>query len=485
MKTKITLFIALIVMMSCKKLNLYPLNNLTSGTFYKTAEDAKAAIGAAYAQITTIYAANDGFMFIDLVTTDDASPFLSGVGDRVPLWQYKISSSNIYINQYTISYSAIQKCNIVIERIPLIEMDVNLKAQYVAEAKFIRALNYFNLIRLYGGVPLVTTETKSLENLDVPKATVEQVYALIEQDLKDAEALPVSFPTEKGRATKGAAKGLLAKVFLTRAGSTLGSPFWAQAASKAKEVIDLAAYDLWTEYADAFSLANKGGKEFVFEIQFKTDVLGTTLGRLYGVRSAPIYAGGTGAGTARVSASLYNLFTSSDKRKDVNFISSYTVGSTVFPLSVTNTDPTKEVAFQKMWDQTAVTGLGGKSFPYMRYSEILLIYAEALNEANNGPTSEAYNAYKKVHERAGLITPLITIFNYQSFKDAILLERRLEFPFEIQRRFDLVRTGRLISAVQAETAFGRLPEIKDFHYLLPIPQAVINSSPSVIQNTGY
>ena len=485
MKTKITLFIALVVMVSCKKLDLYPVNNLTSGTFYKTAEDAKAAIGAAYAQITSIYSSNDGFMFIDLVTTDDASPFLSGVGDRVPLWQYKISSSNIYINQYTTSYSAIQKCNIVIDRIPLIEMDAALKVQYVAEAKFIRALNYFNLVRLYGGVPLVTTESKSLENLDVPKATIEEVYVLIEKDLKDAEVLPTSYPTEKGRATKGAARGLLAKVYLTKAGTSSNSSFWAQAAVKAKEVIDLNVYDLWSNYADAFSLANKGGKEFVFEIQYKTDVLGTTLGRLYGVRSAPIYAGGTGAGVARVSASLYNSFTNSDKRKDVNFLSSYTIGTTVFPLSVTNTDPTKAVAFQKMWDQTATTGIGGKSFPYMRYSEILLIYAEALNEANNGPNLDAYNAFKKVHQRAGLTTPLITVFSYQSFKDAILLERRLEFPFEIQRRFDLVRTGRLVSAVQAETAFGRLPEIKDFHYLLPIPQAVLNSSPSVTQNTGY
>ncbi|UKT64933.1 RagB/SusD family nutrient uptake outer membrane protein [Pedobacter mucosus] len=485
MKTRIILYIAVIVFSGCKKLDLYPVNNQTSGTFYKNAEDAKAAIGAAYAQITSIYAANDGFMFIDLATTDDASPFLSGVGDRVPLWQYKISSSNTYINQYTISYAAIQKCNIVIERIPLIEMDASLKNQYVGEAKFIRALNYFNLVRTYGGVPLVTRETKSLADLDVGRATVDDVYALIEQDLKEAESLSISYPTEKGRATRGAAKGLLAKVYLTRAGATPGSAYWAQAASKAKEVMDLGVYDLWANYADAFSLANKGGKEFVFEIQYKTDVLGTTLGRLYGVRSAAIYQGGTGAGTARVSASLYNAYIAADKRKDVNFLSSYTIGATVFPLSVTNTDPTKAVAFTKMWDQTSTTGAGGKSFPYMRYAEILLIYAEALNEVSNGPNAAAYDAYKKVHERAGLTTPLLATFNYLAFKDAVLLERRLEFPFEIQRRFDLVRTRKLIAAVQSETAFGRLPEIKEFHYLLPIPQTVLNSSPSVTQNNGY
>ena len=121
----------------------------------------------------------------------------------------------------------------------------------------------------------------------------------------------------------------------------------------------------------------------------------------------------------------------------------------------------------------------------MRYSEILLIYAEALNEVNTSPNTEAYNAYKKVHDRAGLTTPLLNTFAYQTFKNAVWLERRLEFPAEIQRRFDLVRTGRLISAVQSEISFGRVPEIQPFHYLLPIPQAVINSSPSVTQNPGY
>lgn len=472
-------------MSGCKKLDLNPKNNLTAPTFYKTADDAKAAIGACYAQITSIYGASDGFMFIDLATTDDGVPFLSGVGDRVPLWQYKITPSNTFINQYNVSYAAIQKCNIVIERIPLIDMDANLKTQYVAEAKYIRALNYFNLVRLYGGVPIVTAETRTLDGLDMPRASVDDVYKLIEQDLKDAEVLPVTYTVEKGRATKGAAKGLLAKVYLTRAGKTAGSPFWAMAAAKAKEVIDLGIYDIWANYGDAFSLANKGGKEFVFEIQYKTDVLGTSIGRLYGVRSAPIYVGG-GAGVARVSANLYNLFGANDKRKDVNFLSSYTYQNKVYPLSATDPDPTKGVAFNKLWDQTATSGsLGGKSFPYMRYSEILLIYAEALNEANNSPNLEAYNAFRKVRERAGLTALLLTNYTYQTFKDAVLLERRLEFPFEMQRRYDLLRTGKLLEAVNSEVAFGRSPEIKDFHYLLPIPQSVINSSPSVTQNPGY
>jgi hypothetical protein len=484
MKTKIIVFFSLIIMLtSCKKLDLVPVNNLTRNTYYKTPEDAKAAIGAAYAQISAIYRGAD-FMFIDLATTDDGATF-AGIGDRVPLWNYKITPENQFINQYNTSYQTIQRSNIVIEHIPLIPLSDALKTQYIAEAKFIRALSYFNLVRLYGGVPLVTTETKSLD-IDVPRASVDEAYALIEQDLKDAElVLPVSFPAaDQGRATRGAAKGLLAKVYLTRAGTTAGSPYWALAASKAKEVMDLNSYDLWANYADAFSLANKGGKEFVFEIQSKTDVLGSTMGRLYGVRSLP-YAGGAGAGTCRVTPSLFNSYESADTRRAVNAPTTYTFGSTIYTLSATTTDVTRAVPFAKYLDQTSTTGVGGKSFPYMRYSEILLIYAEALNEVNTGPNTEAYNAYKKVHDRAGLTTPLLNTFAYQTFKNAVWQERRLEFATEIQRRFDLVRTGRLISAVQSEISFGRVPEIQPFHYLLPIPQAVINSSPSVTQNPGY
>jgi hypothetical protein len=487
MKTKIIVYFSLIIMLtSCKKLDLAPVNNLTRNTFYKTPEDAKAAVGSAYAAVSTIYRGGD-FLFIDLATTDDGATF-AGIGDRVPLWNYKITPENQFINQYNNSYQTIQRSNIVIAHIPLIPLSDVLKAQYVAEAKFLRALSYFNLVRLYGGVPLVTTETKSLD-IDVPRASVNEVYALIEQDLKDAEAiLPVSFPAvaDQGRVTKGAAKGLFAKVYLTRAGTTAGSPYWALAASKAKEVMELNIYDLWANYADVFSLANKGGKEFVFEIQSKTDVLGSTVGRLYGVRSLP-YAGGTGAGTCRVTPSLFNSYESADTRREVNAPTTYTYGGTTYTLSATITDVTRAIPFAKYLDVTSTTGAGGKSFPYMRYSEILLIYAEALNEVNPNPNInvEAYNAYKKVHDRSGLTTPLIGTFNYLTFKNAVWLERRLEFATEIQRRFDLVRTGRLIDAVESETSFGRTLEIQPFHYLLPIPQAVINSSPSVVQNPGY
>lgn len=466
------------------QLNLSPITNLTDATFYKNEDDAKSVVNACYAYLTNTTYGTDGMMFLDLVTTDDGVPFLTGVADRPMLWRYTITPAIGFNGLYGASYAGINRCNTVIDRLPAIKMNEPLKQRFMAEAKFIRALHYFNLVQFHGGVPLKITETTSLEGLDQSRNSVEEVYAQIEKDLKEAESvLPKSYTgADIGRATQGAAKGLLAKVYLTRAGNTKGSPFWAAAAAKAKEVIDLGVYDLLPNFGDVFSLSSRGSKEMVFEVQFLTDVRGNTFGTGYGVRGIPLYPG-AGSGIARVTPSLFNAYSASDKRKNVTFQTSYTQNGNTVQLSVTDPDPTKAVAFQKFWDKTAKTNQGGISFPVLRYSDVLLVYAEALNEMNNGPTTESYGAINKVRSRAG-IEPL-TGLNYQDFKEAVLNERRLEFAFECQRRFDLVRTGRLIEAVKAENSFSRNASIQPFHVLLPIPQSEMDANKNLVQNTGY
>jgi starch-binding outer membrane protein, SusD/RagB family len=489
MKAKYIYLLLLLIASGCEdQLDLAPENNLTTATAYKTAADAKSAIDAAYSQLGTIYR-DENIVTPNIVATDDGIPFLTGNANRVALWNYSIIPANTFVfNIWSFAYIAIQRSNIVIARLPSISMDESLKARYIAEAKFLRALHYFNLVRFFGGVPLVLNETTSVENLEVPRNTVDEVYAQIELDLTEIESvLPKTYSgADIGRATQGAAKGLLAKVYLTRAGNTPASPFWEKAAAKAREVIDLGAnYGLWDNYADVFSLANKGGKESIFEVVYITNILGTNFSTGYAPRGAPIVPN-NGSGILRVSTQLFNSYLITDKRLPVTFLTSYvnpTTGVTV-NLSTTDTNPANATSYWKLADPTStIAGNAGKSFPYMRYSEILLIYAEALNEANSGPAPEAYNAINEVRSRAGL--PDLAGLTQSQFRDSVYLERRLELCFEGHRWFDLVRTGKLVEAVKAENSFNRNANIQEINVLLPIPQQERDSNPNLSQNTGY
>jgi limonene-1,2-epoxide hydrolase len=470
------------LIISCKpSLDLAPAGWKSTSSFYKNAADAQAAVTGAYGMLYDIYR-NEHILTPNVIAADDGIPFLTGSADRIALWKYTMVPSNSYIGQiWSTAYRGIQFSNVVIDRVPGISMDDNLKKQYVAEAKFLRALHYFNLVRFYGRVPLVVKEITSLDGVMAPKAKLEEVYNQIETDLKDAEVvLPKGYTgSNVGRATQGAAKGLLAKVYLTRAGNTANSPYWDLAAKKAKEVMDLKIYDLWDDYADVYALKNRCGKESLFEVLFVTDVQGNSFTTGYAPRGAPIVPS-NGFGIFRVSKSLFDQYIAKDKRKAVTFLTSYVNPTTqqTVQLSVETTDPALAVSFWKLADPTTKIGSqGGTSWPYMRYSEVLLIYAEALNEAKGAPDADAYDAINKVRHRAGLDD--LKGLSKEAFKDAILLERRLEFCFEGQRWFDLVRTGRLLAAVKAENSFGRDAPITASQVLLPIPQREVDVNPAL------
>lgn len=483
----ITLFIAFVSQSCSNDLEVSPAGWKASNSFYKNAADAEAAVTGAYSVLHEIYR-NEHILTPNVISADDGIPFLTGAADRVAIWSYSLVPANTYTGQiWSSAYKGIQYANVVLARVPGIAMDENLKNRYLGEVRFLRALHYFNLVRFYGGVPVVTDEITTLDNVEVARADVSQVYDLIESDLKAAEAvLPAGYTGEDvGRATRGAAMGLLAKVYLTRAGNDAGSPYWAQAAAQAKQVIDLGVYDLWEDYSDVFALRSRGGKESLFEVLFVTNLQGNTFTTGYAPRSAPIVPN-NGFGIFRVSKSLFDSYEVDDERKDVTFLTSYVHPTTqeTVALSVDNPDPTRAVSFWKLADPTVTTGLnGGTSWPYMRYSELLLIYAEALNEANNGPNTEAYDAINRVRSRAGLAS--LDGLSKAAFKQAVLQERRVELCFEGHRWFDLVRTGGLENAVIAENSFNRNAQIKSYHNLFPIPQREVDANSALKQNDGY
>jgi hypothetical protein len=491
-KRYILLFASACTLAGCRPdLDLVPRDQVTTSTFYKTEDDAISALNAAYSPLQDMYGAQfnaETILTPTSVAADEGIPFLQGNANRIALWSYNFISQNSFTaGIWGVSYQAIQRANVVIQRVPGIAMEEGLKNRIIAEARFLRAFHYFNLVRFYGGVPLVTTENNSLGGLQVRRSPVPEVYAFIISDLQAAEAdLPLTYPaSQAGRATAGAAKGLMAKAYLTRAGNNPASADWALAAAKAKEVMDLGIYDLYPEYADVFKVSSRGGRENLFEITYVKDALGQSHATYWAPRGAPIVPS-NGFGTIRVSKSLWDSFLPGDKRRDVSFLTSFTHPTTgqVVDLSVENPDFVRAVSFWKLADLSSMVFSGGeKSFPYMRFAEMLLIYAEATNEAS-GPTAEAYAGLNRVRSRAGFTEPLNGLSQAQ-FRDAVLQERRLELNFEGHRWFDLVRRERLIDAVKAETSFNRNPQIQPHHILFPIPQREMDINEALEQNPGY
>lgn len=462
--------------MSCGLLDQTPESGFTPTNFYKNADDAKAAVSSVYDLLNSENMYNQALWVLLDQATDDAewgSGRSTANQAKNDLDKYTFTpATSTFLSVWTTAYRGINRANTVLAHVPGITMDTALKTRYLAEVKFMRAFYYFTLVRLFGDVPLQLDETTSLNNLAVSRAPMQDVYNQIIADFTEAEnILPVSFSgADAGRATKGAAKAFLAKVYLTRQD-------WPNASAKAKEVMDLGVYDLWSNYADAFSLSNENGKEAIFEAQ--------ALGGGYGEGSymqgfmRPNFDrvnGIAGFGDDPPTKNLYDTYSTQDKRRDVT-IKLYT--------ATTNPPAPASILFpgyvQKYLDPTATAnGEGSNNFPIIRFSDVLLMYAEALNEQAAGNT-EAYNAVNRVRTRAGL-ADLPSTLGQDAFRDSVLLERRLELAFEGHRWYDLVRTKRLISAMKAQN-----PDIivSERHYLYPIPQTERDVNANLSQNPDY
>lgn len=467
------LITGLLLLTSCEKLSEEPAALLTTEQFYKTQADAVAAVTSVYNALNasgqTIY--NSLFQIGMDIASDDALPGPRARNANVRSFAVlSHATTNDRVEEiWKQHYAAINRANVAIDRIPAIVFDDQLKARLIKEAKFLRALYYFNLVRLYGEVPLVLHEPATLGNTDifVKRNTVEEVYKQIIADLQDAETLPPAYGSQDiGRATGGAAKSMLTRVYLTRQN-------WDKTIEKALEVINGPyAYNLFAEYAEVFNKANNNGKEHIFSAQFKSLYNGN--GNSLGSRATPTGVPGIDGGDADVpTPEIYALFQAADKRRDVTFYTSLVSPSNG---NTYNFSP----HFRKFYDASVLpnTGESGINFPIIRYADVLLQYAEALNE-KNGPVTEAYNAVNRIRARAGL--PDLSGLSKDQFRDSLYKERRLEFVYEHQRWFDLVRTKKLEPALKAVGKTNVLPR----HYLYPIPQRERDLNPLLTQNDGW
>lgn len=469
-----TLFLVVFSLYGCVDLEENPKGVMTTDNFFNTESDALAAIASTYNA-----ALNNGGLTmynrlihqaVEIISDDaTAGPRMTNNDARAMAFLTLATTNDRIDELWKQHYVAINRANIAIRKIPAISMNEQLQNRLVNEAKFLRALLYFNLVRLWGDVPLILEETGSLspDNIHLARTPANQVYEQILQDLADAESLPNQYgPGDLGRATEGAAKTLAAKVHLTRQD-------WQKASDKLLEVINGPyGYDLFENFEHVFDVAYKNGKEHIFSAQFKSNVNGQG-NRLASSCSPNGIPGMSAAGTDLPNEGVYDLFRDEDKRKPVTFFTSI--------VSPTNGRTyTFEPRFFKYFDpeQRVNPTESARNVPILRFADVLLMFAEADNELN-GPTTASLEAINRVRNRAGL-EPIESNAKNE-FRELIYLERRLELMMEFHRTFDLKRWGRLTSQLQA---WGK-PNAAEKHNLYPIPQREIDLNPNLTQNPGW
>ena len=493
MKKIAFIILSSVMMNSCTDMNLIPESNLSPENFFKSEEDATAAVYGTYSVFTDNDIYNQFWEVLQSQGTDDCE--WSGGRtttnlDKNALDKFEYDgNTNLVYSVWIKHHVAVNRSNFAIENISNMgseQIRDDVRKRLIGEAKFLRALAYFNLVRIYGGVPLVLKQTTSLDGLEVPRNTVDECYEQIISDLQEAKSvLPAIGQLPEGylgRATKGSASAMLAKVYLTRED-------YQNVVKETSEVMQM-GYKLWKNYADNFDVEKENGQESIFEIQYKRNTPGVSGSNYNGYYRPPFVNinGWVGYGDDPVTRNHYECYEEGDLRRDVN-VRLYTKEE--YPNMSSNYEfPCYVNKFQDP-SPLAVRSQGGENnYPILRYSDVYLMRAEALNAINTSD-AEAYECLNVIRRRAfGLNMNEASAIDIklglskEDFLDIILLERRKEFAFEGQRRFDLVRTHKLKEAMMAQNpTIGAVVEEK--HYLLPIPVTEFDANKLLEQTLGW
>lgn len=468
-----------LVFISCEDdLNVDPRDSMSEEDFLKDPKNAVQLINGVYSKLLDYDMNSFSWIGITSITSDDAdkgsTPGDSGT-DKKKLDDLTFDATDVSFNDVWRSrYAGIYRANNAIFYLEKVNLEASLKNRLLGEAKFLRAMWYFDLVRCFGGVPVVLgnidlNDTSTINDEVFTKKTKEEVYAQIEIDLKEAiEKLPLKSqyaPTDLGRASKGAAQALLAKAYLYQ-------QRWQDAFDMSGEVISSGQYSLLADYAQVWREAGENGSESIFEVQ-ATAALGINgYTDVQGPRGTP----DLGWGFNTPSENLVNAYEPGDVRKTatIMFVPSVLWDGFVAPTSWTNSRYNYK-AYQSSIAETWIgKGMTGKNLRILKYSDILLIRAEAA--FNIGNTGEATDRINEIRSRANL-SDLGSVTLAQIYK-----ERRLEMAMEHDRWFDIVRTGQGVSAM---SAVGKTFVVGK-HEVFPIPQPQITvSGGKLIQNNGY
>lgn len=475
-------------LISCNKFtDLAPISEATNENAYTTAKEAEAALTGAYDALQQEYYVWDNVIFSDVISDnyyaggDNPEIFAVDKLEVVP------TNSRLFTNWGQI-YGGIARANTVLEKVPAIE-DPQLGAgdrrnQILGEAYFLRAFHYFNLVRLFGGVPLILTpvEASKTEDYIIPQSTETQVYDQIIADLEQAAALlPDTFSDEgsinKARATKGAANALLAKVHAQRPDRD-----YSRVLSYCDQVINSAAnYRLLDDFSALFDGAHYNNAESILEVQY----VGAPEGN-FGPQMLlpPSLSGDTWRKFVTPSHDLVNAF---DSESDVVRKNSSILFEQVDWLDeFWGNQAGSEVSFAYKWKSASGWASSNRQY-LLRLADIILLKAEALNEL--GRTVEAREVLNQIRQRAQIAPSQAT--SQTDLRAAILKERRLELCQEAQRWDDLKRAGIAVEVMNALNEIDlRTNQRVNYNMtaeklVLPIPQQEIDRNSALTQNTGY
>lgn len=498
---------------SCKKtIDLYPEANITTDNYYKTKIEIQAGINGCYSGMR-----NPQFREWQ-VTELRSDNTLMGVTGSTASFNRDLSDLDMFIpatthaglyNYWLDTYNNIRNCNIVLQKlgavynpstgtnslasipVPVLESE---RKQFIGEALFIRAHHYFNLVRLYGGVFLIHQPITAVEAKSINRSTVADIYKLIEADLTTASsylstAKFAQIPAANlGTANAWSARALLGKVYLTLNRK-------ADAITQLQDVITNSGYGLQPAYASVFSIANEMNSEILFAVRYRAGGLGqgSSFGNDFGpLNSQATVINGSGLGWNTPSTEIDTALIAGDTRRAVS-IATYGVG----------TAATWYV--KKYLNQVVLTGDGESDWPVIRYADVLLMMAEA-----QGYSPASVSLISQIRIRAGIGAVPASVNSIATFEKELSEQRRLEFAFENQRWFDLVRFNSTMQTIDAvQTIKNHFAHIYTIHYgtyvvptptlaelqsnvntnrlLLPIPQYEIDTNTQLVitQNPGY
>ncbi|MDB5240027.1 MAG: RagB/SusD family nutrient uptake outer membrane protein [Spirosoma sp.] len=484
-------------------------SNLTPTSFYTIPDHAEAALASVYDNLrfmgggAGIFSSN--WQLLEALTGTSTTETAQN-SDLNNLYGLVHDGNNAHVNNYWNGlYRVIAQANQVIDRVPGISpMDAAQKTKILGEARFLRAQAYFTTVQLWGDIPLITKpQTAASDDFLPTRSKVEDVYKLIVEDLTTAEKAGLPWMDVSGRVNLAAVKTELAKVYLTMAGFPLGkgAPYYKLAADKAFEVITYAnanpsVINLFTTYEDLHRESTENRLEHLFMLQYNTLVAGNPMDNFYPNFKPVTYNGPGGTGSSVPTPSFYNSYEKGDlraKNQDGFFYTSYYTNGNGAPFDLGAPYVFKH--FNRTANGTAGTAgtrQNNLNVPVIRYAETLLIYAEAQNEVG-GPSQDAYNAMKRIRDRAKLETPALGAYTQASFREAVWRERWHELAYEQITWFDMVRLRKVYNETTNgfDNFVGHVNKssnnaLQEKHLLLPLPKQEMLNNPNLRpQNPGY